>query len=76
MEPSLDQEAFFTSPLRDYLTLADMARELRIPVELMKKLVEKGAVRCARRCGVVRLWNRSDLETLRLIIDRAASRMP
>ncbi len=74
METLIDQEAFFTSPLRDYLTLADMARQLRVSLELVKKLVEKNNIRHARRHGVVRLWNRVDIDVLRAIIGQAASR--
>lgn len=75
MSVHLDQEAFFTSPLRDYATLADMARELRVSIELMKKLVDKNGLHYAHRHGVVRLWNRRDLDTLRHIIEQAAPRV-
>jgi hypothetical protein len=73
MEQYMDQEAFFTSPLRDYVTLADMSRELCVSIGLMKKLVDKNGLRPARRHGVVRLWNRADMETIRMLVERAAA---
>jgi hypothetical protein len=72
MDTYMDQEAFFTSPLRDYVTIADMARELRVSIALVKKLLDKNGLRSARRHGVVRLWKRNDLETLRTLVERAA----
>lgn len=76
MEWSMDQEAFFTSPLRDYVTIADVSRELCISIALVKRLIEKNGLRPARRHGVVRLWKRSELETLRAIIDVAHVKTP
>lgn len=73
MESLMDQEAFFTSPLRDYVTIADMARELRVSISLVRNLLEKNAIRAARRHGVVRLWKRSDLESLRRFVEHAGS---
>ncbi len=76
MTSLMDQEAFFTSPLRDFVTLADMARELRVSLAVVKKLVEKNGIRPDRRHGVVRLWQRRDLEALRAIVDAAIVNMP
>lgn len=65
MDRFMDQEAFFTSPLRDFVTLADMARELRVSLELVKNLVERNGPRFAKRHGIVRLWKRRDIEIVR-----------
>lgn len=73
MEQYMDQEAFFTSPLRDYVTLNDMAKELGVSISLMKRLVEKNGLRAAKRHGVVRLWKRSDIELLRQIVEQVAT---
>ena len=73
MEQYMDQEAFFTSPLRDYVTLADMSRELRVSIALAKKIVEKNGLRAAKRHGVVRLWKRRDIALLRQILEQATA---
>lgn len=73
MDLRFDQEAFFTSPLRDFVTLADMARELRASLELVKKIVEKNGPRFARRHGIVRLWKRQDIAEIRGIIEQLSS---
>ena len=65
----MDQEAFFTSPLRDYVTLADMARDLRVSISLVRRLLEHNGIRYERRHGVVRLWKRADLEALRKLVE-------
>lgn len=65
----MDQEAFFTSPLPDYVTLADMARELRVPLSAVKRVVEKNGYRPAKRHGVVRLWNRAHLAEIGKLIN-------
>lgn len=67
----MDQEAFFTSPLRDYFTLADVARELGADLALVKRLVEKHGVAPAKRHGVIRLWKRTDLKVVRTLIDQS-----
>ena len=73
MEQYMDQEAFFTSPLRDYVTLNDMARELGVTIALTKKLVEKNGLPANKRHGVVRLWKREDVEFLRQVLEQVAA---
>jgi hypothetical protein len=73
MDTFMDQEAFFTSPLRDYVTIADMARELRVSLESVKSLVERDGPRFSKRHGIVRLWKRRDIDIVREAIERASA---
>ena len=72
----MDQEAFFTSPLLDYVTLADMARQLRCSIQQVERLAEKNGLRPTRRNGVVRLWNRKDMERLRAGLEKQRETNP
>ena len=62
---TMDQEAFFTSPIAGLYTLNDLARRCDVPLQWMIARVEKLRVAPAKRRGVVRLWDDDALSLLR-----------
>jgi hypothetical protein len=66
----IDQEAFFTSPLQDLLTLRDIAARSNVPLARVQRIVERYAIAPARRRGVVRLWTTAQAEQIAALLQR------